>query len=62
MKGNSCALVQGTIPASATAETLSQDSWSQGQDSNPRPFRYEAGVLPTQPYVQPTSYLSGGVH
>jgi len=49
VKGSSCALVQGTIPASVTAETLSQDGWSQGQDLNSRPFRYEAGVLSTQP-------------
>jgi hypothetical protein len=32
-----------------TMKNLSQDSRSPGQDLNPRPPKYEAGVLTTQP-------------
>jgi hypothetical protein len=31
-----------------TMINLSQDSWFAGQDSNPEPPKYEAGVLTTQ--------------
>jgi hypothetical protein len=32
-----------------TTKNLNQDSWSPGQDLNPRPPEYESGVLTTRP-------------
>jgi hypothetical protein len=47
MKGNGHGPMQSTLLAFAwkTMKNLSQDSWPLGQELNPGPPTYEAGVL-----------------